>query len=602
MNKGDITVQESDVLIELSNNSYSGQRELANACRHSLGIVNKCINSLVEKGLIDEDNRLTVSANSLFDENKPRRGIIMAAGFGMRMIPINMEYPKALLEVKGQKLIERLIKQLQAVGIYEIYVLVGFMKEQFDYLIDEFGVELVVCPEYATHNNLNSINRIISKKSHRNGVENILANSYIIPADIWCDTNPFRSKELYSWYMVTDIIDDDSDVRINRKNELVRVSPNEPGNSMLGIAYLTGDTSQIVETNIQSMALDTSFDNSFWEAALYDEGKMIVTARSVTSSSVIEINTYEQLREADSTSEHLKSDALSLVAEVFSVDESEITNIIVLKKGMTNRSFLFSINNEKYIMRIPGEGTDQLINRRSEASVYEAISGEELCDNPVYINPENGYKITRFLQGVRVADVESDTDLHNCMRLLKKFHEKKIKVNHEFDLFGQIEFYQNLKKCDSMYRDYEITRDRVYSLKKYIDSQVIEKSLTHIDAVPDNFLFYMENGEEKLQLTDWEYSGMQDPHVDIAMFAIYSYFDKSQADKLIDIYFDNKCDLATRVKIYCYIAVCGLLWSNWSEYKSSLGVEFGEYGMTQYRYAKDFYKYAVEGMKELENE
>lgn len=602
MNENKLTIQESDVLIELSEKVFSSQRDLANACHHSLGIVNRSLNLLVEKGLVDKNNQLTSKAEDILEFNAPKRAIIMAAGFGMRMIPINLEYPKALLEVNGQRLIERLIKQLRAVGIYEIYVLVGFMKEQFDYLIDEFGVELIVCPEYATHNNLNSINRIISKKSNKNGVKNILANSYIVPADIWCDTNPFRNKELYSWYMVSDLIDDDSDVRINRKKELVRVAKNEPGNSMIGVAYLTGEEASLVEKRVCELAKDEKYDNSFWETALYTDDRMILSARSMTSYAVKEINTYEQLRDADSTSEHLKSDALSLIANVFSVDESEITDINVLKKGMTNRSFLFSVNGEEYIMRIPGEGTDQLINRKSEASVYKAISGEGLCDNPVYINPENGYKITKFLQGVRVANIESDSDLRECMKLLRKFHEMKIKVNHEFDLFAQIEFYQNLKNCDSMYKDYETTKERVYSLRDFIDSNALEKSLTHIDAVPDNFLFYMENGEEKLQLTDWEYSGMQDPHVDIAMFIIYSYYDKKQADKLIDIYFDNKCDLATRVKIYCYIAVCGLLWSNWSEYKSSLGVEFGEYGMTQYRYAKDFYKYAVEGMKELKNE
>ena len=89
--------------------------------------------------------------------------------------------------------------------------------------------------------------------------------------------------------------------------------------------------------------------------------------------------------------------------------------------------------------------------------------------------------------------------------------------------------------------------------------------MTHIDAISDNFLFYKNDSdsEEKLQLTDWEYSGMQDPHVDIAMFCIYSLYDKSQIDRLIDIYFEGKCTEITRIKIYCYIAACGLLWSNW---------------------------------------
>ena len=85
---------------------------------------------------------------------------------------------------------------------------------------------------------------------------------------------------------------------------------------------------------------------------------------------------------------------------------------------------------------------------------------------------------------------------------------------------------------------------------------------------------------------------MQDPHVDIAMFCIYSLYSKQQCDSLIDIYFENNCSNATRTKIYAYIAMCGLLWSNWCEYKRKLGVEFGEYSLRQYRYAKDYYKYA----------
>ena len=80
------------------------------------------------------------------------------------------------------------------------------------------------------------------------------------------------------------------------------------------------------------------------------------------------------------------------------------------------------------------------------------------------------------------------------------------------------------------------------------------------------------------------------------MFCIYSLYDRRQCDRLIDIYFHNACSHPTRAKIYCYISMCGLLWSNWCEYKRKLGVEFGEYSLRQYRYAKDFYKYAKELM------
>ena len=182
------------------------------------------------------------------------------------------------------------------------------------------------------------------------------------------------------------------------------------------------------------------------------------------------------------------------------------------------------------------------------------------------------------------------------MSKLREFHEMKLTVPHSFDIFGQISFYESLWQGDcSVYRDYEKTKENVFSLQSFIDTLDKDFCLTHIDAVPDNFLFYtLPNNAEGLQLTDWEYAGMQDPHVDIAMFCIYSLYNKVQCDRLIDIYFDYACVDRIRAKIYAYISACGLLWSNWCEYKRKLGVEFGEYSLRQYRYAKDFYKYANE--------
>ena len=109
--------------------------------------------------------------------------------------------------------------------------------------------------------------------------------------------------------------------------------------------------------------------------------------------------------------------------------------------------------------------------------------------------------------------------------------------------------------------------------------------------MPDNFLF---TADGQVRLIDWEYAGMQDPHVDIAMFCIYALYDREGVDRLIDLYFEGNCPRQTRIKIYCYIAACGLLWSNWCEYKRSLGVEFGEYSLRQYRYAKEYYRIVLE--------
>ena len=570
-----------DILNNLMNEPFINQRILAAQTGHSLGIVNRSIKELISEGYLDEEIRPTEKALREAKEKAPKNAIILAAGFGMRMVPINTETPKGLLEIKGERLIECTIRQLHEVGITEIYVVVGFMKEQYEYLIDEYGVDLIVAPDYASKNNLHSLK---TAADH-------LSNSYIIPCDIWCEKNPYSRNELYSWYMVSDLVDDDSTVRVNRKQELVVQKEQAGGNAMIGICYLLEAEAEIVRERLEELGRDSRYDGAFWEETLYQKDRMIVTARVVHAADAVEINTYEQLREIDSDSSQLQTDAIQVICQALGARPDEVTNITLLKKGMTNRSFLFSCKDKKYIMRIPGEGTDQLINRRQEAAVYQTIAGRKICDEIAYINPESGYKITEYLEGARVCNAENEEDLQKCMKKLREFHGQKLKVDHSFELFGQMEYYESLwEGTPSAYKDYEKTKEHVLQLKDYIEANAGEQVLTHIDAVPDNFLFVKENGKEEIRLIDWEYAGMQDPHVDIAMFCIYSLYKKEQVDHLIDLYFEGNCDERTRIKIYCYIAVCGLLWSNWCEYKRKLGVEFGEYSLRQYRYAKDYYK------------
>ena len=583
--------QECDVLLAIRKRSYTNQRILAEMTGHSLGVVNRCIKALISQEYLDKDGSLTARTYKEFQLKSPRRAIILAAGFGMRMVPINMETPKALVEIKGEVLIERTIRQLHGAGIKEIYIVVGFMKEKFEYLIDKYGVELIVNPEYVQKNNLHSMKRALP----------YLENVYIIPCDIWCKENPYHAEELYSWYMVSEQEDRESTVRINRKMELIQCSTTETGNRMVGISYLTGDEAITVGENIESLCLDSRYDGAFWEEALYRGNRMMVAARVVPKEDAIEINTYEQLRELDSDSNHLQSEAIRIIAEVFQVKQADVRNIEILKKGMTNRSFRFTCKNRKYIMRIPGEGTEQLIDRRQEAKVYEVLVGRDICDPVIYINPENGYKITEFLEEARWCNAWDENDVKKCMERLRQFHEMGLKVEHEFDLFSQMDFYEKLwGGIPSVYPDYRVTKEKVISLKKYIQSHVESKTLSHIDAVPDNFLFVKTKEKEKIFLIDWEYAGMQDPHVDIAMFGIYSLYNRKQMDQLIDLYFEGNCRIETRIKIYCYVAVCGLLWSNWCEYKRNLGVEFGEYSLRQYRYAKEYYQIVQEELKKLE--
>lgn len=509
--------------------------------------------------------------------NRPKNAVILAAGFGMRMVPINTEMPKGLLEVQGEILIERLIRQLQEAGIKDITIIVGFLKEKFEYLIDQFGVKLIYNKEYATKNNLHSLAL----------QANQLENTYILPSDIWLEKNPFSTIELYPWYLVSEETDASSTIRVNRQKELLETKSNQIGNKMIGVAYVTKNVGKSLAEQLFKMDGQTKYAEDFWEVAFFHEKQAAtIYAKVYRLDQAFEIDTYEQLRELDDQSTHLQTEIIDLIAKELSVEAKEIVEIQVLKKGMTNRSFLFRVNDKRYIMRIPGEGTDELINRQQEAQVYNVLANHRISDDIVYISPEKGYKITEYLENSNVCDPENLNEVALCMAKLRSFHQLQLQVPHTFDLFEKIDFYESLWEGQpSIFKDYATTKEKIYALKTLVEQLPKEWCLTHIDAVPDNFLF-TETGE--IRLIDWEYAGMQDPHLDVAMFAIYSLYEREQVEQLIDAYFVEGCSSEVRMKIYAYIAISGLLWSNWCEYKRLLGVEFGEYSLRQYRYAKEY--------------
>lgn len=586
-----MNIYESKLLNKISHDGFSNQRQLSDETGFSLGLINKSLQSLKDSGLITSDYQLTKNAFSLINRSHPKNAIILAAGYGLRMVPINMDCPKGLLTVDGEHLIDRLIKQLKEKGINDITVVVGFMKEKYEYLIDTFGVNLVYNKDYASKNNLHSLNCVVNQ----------ISNTYIIPCDIWCVKNPFSDTEFYSWYMLNELIDSNSTVRVTRNQSIENIKKDQSGNKMIGISYISENDSKQLKDNIKKLCKDIANDNVFWEKALFDMGNIEVNANIMLSSEVTEINLYEQLRELDCSSKELENESLEVISKTLNCKNEDIKNIKTLKKGMTNRSFIFTVDSKKYIMRIPGEGTDKLINRKEEADVYNTIKGKNICDELFYINPDNGFKISSFVENSRVCDPYNFEDVSKCMKKLKHFHDMKLKVNHEFSIVKQIDFYESLwLEPKSIFDDYQQTKKNVLSLIPFVNKNKAESVLTHIDAVPDNFLFSKNGKTENIQLIDWEYAGMQDPHVDIAMFCIYSLYDsKEEIDKVIDLYFENNCDQKTRIKIYCYVALCGLLWSNWCEYKRQLGVEFGEYSLKQYRYAKDYFKIASKEIKEL---
>ena len=96
--------QEADILKALMEHPYVNQRLLSQCSGHSVGIVNRCLKALQANRFLNEAMAPTALAQTALQAHAPKNAVILAAGLGMRMVPVSTQYPKALLEIHGEVL------------------------------------------------------------------------------------------------------------------------------------------------------------------------------------------------------------------------------------------------------------------------------------------------------------------------------------------------------------------------------------------------------------------------------------------------------------------------------------------------------------------
>ncbi|MCR5214670.1 MAG: phosphotransferase family protein [Eubacterium sp.] len=290
------------------------------------------------------------------------------------------------------------------------------------------------------------------------------------------------------------------------------------------------------------------------------------------------------------------SEVRKIICRLMNVKAEEISDLKRVNEGMTNCSYEFRCNNEHLIIRIPGEGTENIINRIEEAAVYYAISGRGFSEELVYLG--SGYKISKFIENTHVCDPKNKEDVILALKAICNLHDQRLKVDHRWDTYETFDRYDSMwRGKPSMFKDYEEVKKQIMGLQPFIEEHTEEIILTHIDPVNINVLITNDPINPKPYLIDWEYAAMFDPHLDIVSFGLFANYDKTEMDWLIDKYFEirnQKPSYDTITKIYAYIATFGLLWTSWSEAKRYEGVDFTDYEKTQYKYAKEYLNYVQE--------
>ena len=373
----------------MNNNLNINEFKLLNYLYNNTGLVDKLtahvlnnkdlFSDLESRGLVS-NYRLTPQSKEALRPYAVDNAVIMAAGAATRFIPLSLEQPKGLYEVKGQKLIERKIEQLKEAGVNDITVILGYKREKFFYLKEKYGVKFVINDSYNSKNNIWSL--YLAKE--------VLHNTYICCCDDYFTENPFHKYEYASFYAGYETSEKQNEMYATTDDHgriLDMTKGANGGELLLGHSFWTEEFSKkfvsIVEADLKG---EQKYNNVFWEWLIKDHLKELPPFyyKEYPVNTIFEFDYFEQLRAFDDEYVgHAHSEILRNIKLVFRCDEEDIVDFRTVSEGMTNTSFVFRIDGQDYIYRHPGDGTEKIINRRNEKK--SLVTAKKIGVDPTYI-------------------------------------------------------------------------------------------------------------------------------------------------------------------------------------------------------------------------
>ncbi|MDR2378927.1 MAG: phosphotransferase [Bifidobacteriaceae bacterium] len=280
--------------------------------------------------------------------------------------------------------------------------------------------------------------------------------------------------------------------------------------------------------------------------------------------------------------------ALAAIGRLTEMDPARVEDLQPLAAGMTNTSFTFRYDGRGFVVRLPGPGTQSLIDRAAERDAYRALAPYDLTDEVVALDSA-GRRITVFYDDARQADADDDSDLAVSMGLLRRLHSLGLDCRRRFDIDGMIAGYEGLCAANGEppYPKAAKARRRVAELLEFKRRLAVPEIFCHGDMAPVNVLIL---GSGQAKLIDYEYSGLADPIMDVAMYGIFSYFGRRRLELSLEVYLGRPAAPDELARLCLYAALAGYLWSLWAHHKGASGQDFGGYGLDMYNYLRRYHR------------
>lgn len=291
----ELTINQFEILTNIIvENDKLSQRRISELTGLSLGTVNKTLLELSDNNYITDEYKITKSGIEALEPYKVKRAIILAAGFGSRLVPITLNTPKPLVLVNGKKIIETLLDAIVEAGISEIIIVTGYLHECFDILLKKYSnIKLVYNSKYNEANNISSAYLVRDK----------FESAYVLDSDLYLTNQKLIRKYEYRSNYLGIRVDRTDDWCLETKNGIITDEKIGGINcyQMAGIAYYNSTDGKRLNQDIYDVYNSPGGKEKFNEqVALIDKKENYkIYIRECNRGDIIEIDTFNELKAID---------------------------------------------------------------------------------------------------------------------------------------------------------------------------------------------------------------------------------------------------------------------------------------------------------------